>query len=111
AIQEPSAEVVLREINGWNEKNEALSAYTQLKDDGSTACGCWIYCGCFANDEKGPAKRKPHWEQDWVAPEWGWAWPDNRRILYNRAPADPEGKPWSERKKLVWWDEAEQQWT
>jgi len=111
AIQEPSAEAVLREINGWNEKNEALSAYTQLKDDGSTACGCWIYCGCFANDENGPAKRKPHWEQDWVAPEWGWAWPDNRRILYNRASADPEGKPWSERKKLVWWDEAEQQWT
>ena len=36
--------------------------------------------------------------------EWGWAWPANRRVLYNRASADPEGKPWSERKKLVWWD-------
>jgi formate dehydrogenase major subunit len=46
-----------------------------------------------------------------VAPEWGWAWPANRRELYNRASADPEGKPWSERKALVWWDAKEQQWT
>ena len=45
------------------------------------------------------------------APEWGWAWPANRRILYNRASADPDGKPWSERKKYVWWDEEKQQWT
>ena len=46
-----------------------------------------------------------------TAPDWGWAWPANRRILYNRASADPEGAPWSERKKLVWWDEAAQKWT
>jgi formate dehydrogenase major subunit len=45
------------------------------------------------------------------AREWGWAWPDNRRILYNRASADPDGKPWSERKKFVWWDEDEEKWT
>ena len=44
-------------------------------------------------------------------PEWGWAWPANRRILYNRASADPDGKPWSERKALVWWDAGEQRWT
>ena len=41
-----------------------------------------------------------------MAPEWAWAWPHNRRMLYNRASADPEGKPWSERKAYVWWDEA-----
>ena len=57
------------------------------------------------------ARRKPHWEQNWVAPEWAWAWPHNRRMLYNRASADPEGKPWSERKAYVWWDEAQQKWT
>jgi formate dehydrogenase major subunit len=45
-----------------------------------------------------------------VAPEWGWAWPANRRILYNRASADPDGKPWSERKALVWWDEENSAW-
>jgi formate dehydrogenase major subunit len=110
-LRDPSAEAVLREISGWNEKNEALSAYTDLKDDGSTTCGCWIYCGSFANEENHPAKRKPHWEQNWIAPDWAWAWPANRRILYNRASADPSGKPWSERKKLVWWDEAEGKWT
>jgi formate dehydrogenase major subunit len=109
-IQEPSAEAVLREINGWDAKGDALSTYTQLKPDGTTACGCWIYCGCFANEENGPARRKPHWEQNWLAPEWAWAWPSNRRILYNRASADPEGKPWSERKQLVWWDDAKKKW-
>ncbi|HTI25861.1 MAG TPA: molybdopterin dinucleotide binding domain-containing protein, partial [Kutzneria sp.] len=50
------------------------------------------------------ARRKPGQEQDWIAAEWAWAWPANRRILYNRASADPDGKPWSDRKSLVWWD-------
>ena len=45
-----------------------------------------------------------------MAAEWGWAWPANRRILYNRAAADPEGKPWSERKKYIWWDEEQGKW-
>ena len=76
----------------------------QLKDDGSTACGCWIYCGVYADGVNQAARRKPGQEQSWVAPEWGWAWPANRRILYNRASADPDGKPWSERKAYVWWD-------
>ncbi|HVT00421.1 MAG TPA: molybdopterin dinucleotide binding domain-containing protein, partial [Solirubrobacterales bacterium] len=57
------------------------------------------------------ARRKPGREQTWVAPEWAWAWPMNRRILYNRASADPEGKPWSERKRYVWWDAEEEEWT
>ena len=110
-IQEPDAHAVLREISGYDAGGKALSAYTELKADGSTKCGCWIYCGSFADDENKTARRKPHWEQNWVAPEWGWAWPANRRIIYNRASADPDGKPWSERKKLVWWDEAKGEWT
>jgi formate dehydrogenase major subunit len=108
---EPSAEAVLREINGCDESGKALSAYTALKADGSTSCGCWIYCGSYADDTNQTARRKSRHEQPLVAPEWGWAWPANRRILYNRASADPDGNPWSERKRYVWWDAREQRWT
>jgi formate dehydrogenase major subunit len=109
--EEPSADAVLSEINGWNDKGEALAGYKLLKADGTTACGCWIYCGVFAEDQNMAARKKPHWEQSFAAHEWGWAWPANRRLLYNRASADPDGKPWSERKKLVWWDPQQKKWT
>src|SRR2546421_11969914 len=109
-LEEPSAEAVLREINGWDEKGEALSAYPELKADGSTTCGCWIYCGSFADNVNQTARRKPHWEQSFYALEWAWAWPMNRRILYNRASADPDGKPWSERKRLLSWNEKKSKW-
>jgi formate dehydrogenase major subunit len=108
---EPSAEAVLREVNGWDASGRALSGFAQLKADGSTTCGCWIYSGCYADEVNQPARRKPGSEQSLVAPEWGWAWPANRRLLYNRASADPQGKPWSERKKYVWWDESAGEWT
>jgi formate dehydrogenase major subunit len=107
---EPLADAVLAEINGWNADGEMLSAYTELKADGSTACGCWIYTGCYAEGVNQTARRKPASEQNWAGGEWAWAWPANRRILYNRASADPQGKPWSERKKLIWWDEDEEEW-
>jgi formate dehydrogenase major subunit len=110
-LAEPDAEAVQAEINGWDAQGRPLSSYTELQDDGSTACGCWIYCGVRAGGINQAARRKPGSEQSWVAPEWGWAWPLNRRILYNRASADPEGRPWSERKALVWWDEAAGRWT
>jgi formate dehydrogenase major subunit len=110
-LHEPSAAAVLREINGTGPDGKALSAYPELKDDGSTRCGCWIYCGVYADEINQAARRKPGGEQSWVAPEWGWAWPANRRILYNRASADPDGNPWSERKAYVWWDPDERKWT
>jgi formate dehydrogenase major subunit len=111
ATAEPSAEAVLAEINGFTVADrKPVAGYTDLKDDGSTACGCWIYSGCYKDGVNQTARRKPADEQTWVAPEWGWAWPHNRRVLYNRASADPEGKPWSERKKLVWWDEDKKRW-
>ncbi|MFJ2647476.1 formate dehydrogenase [Streptomyces sp. NPDC087420] len=109
--EEPSAEAVLAEINGHAADGSPLSAYTELKDDGSTRCGCWIYCGVYAGGVNHAASRKPGREQDWVAAEWAWAWPANRRILYNRASAAPDGTPWSARKAYVWWDEASRKWT
>ena len=111
AVAEPSAEAVLAEINGRGPDGAPLAGYTELRDDGTTACGCWIYCGVYAGGVNQAARRTPHTEQSWVAPEWGWAWPANRRILYNRASADPEGRPWSDRKALVWWDEQAGKWT
>ena len=113
AIQEPDAEAVLQEVNGWEiASGTFLSGYPELKDDGSTVCGCWIYCGCFKDGINQTARKKPHWEQEsYVAPDWAWAWPANRRIIYNRASADPEGNPWSERKRYVWWDRENGKWT
>ena len=111
AQADPVAEAVLAEINGWDGDGHPLPAYTALKDDGSTACGCWIYCGVYADGINRAARRKPGDEQNWISAEWAWAWPANRRVLYNRASARPDGTPWSERKKLVWWDETAGTWT
>lgn len=109
---EPDAEAVLREINGYRvDDGQPVPGFAELADDGSTACGCWLYSGCYRDGVNQPARRKPAKEQSWVAPEWGYAWPANRRIMYNRASADPEGRPWSERKKYLWWDEEKGLWT
>ena len=107
---EPDAEAVLKEINGLGPDQRPISSFHELRADGSTACGCWIYAGCYAGGVNQAARRRPGSEQDWVAPEWGWAWPANRRLLYNRASADPDGNPWSERKRYVWWDAARGRW-
>ncbi len=106
---EPDAESVLAEINGSG-PDGPLATFTALADDGSTSCGCWIYCGVYADGHNHAADRVPGAKQDWVASRWAWAWPSNRRILYNRASADPDGNPWSERKRYVWWDAEKGTW-
>ncbi|MFJ9426464.1 formate dehydrogenase [Streptomyces sp. NPDC101249] len=110
-LREPVAAAVLAEINGHGPDGAPLSAYTELRDDGSTRCGCWIYCGVYADGVNQADRRRPHSEQSWTALEWAWAWPANRRILYNRASADPDGRPWSTRKSYVWWDADAGRWT
>ncbi len=111
---DPVPESVLQEINGYrtNEQGERelLSGYPELKADGSTSCGCWIYSGVFAGGQNMSARRVPRGGPNPAQNEWGWAWPADRRILYNRASADPDGKPWSERKKYIWWDEEQGKW-
>jgi formate dehydrogenase major subunit len=107
---EPVAEEVLQEINGytWADR-KLLPGFTSLKADGSTACGCWIYSGVFPREGENRANQRA--SNDFYGHGWGFAWPADRRILYNRASARPDGKPWSERKKLVWWDAQAKKWT
>ena len=111
---DPDAEAVLKEINGYHltgeKAGELLSTFTEMKADGSTSGGCWIYSGVFADGVNHSAKKRPGSEQNELAMDWGWVWPLNRRLLYNRASADPDGRPWSERKKYVWWDESAGKW-
>jgi formate dehydrogenase major subunit len=108
--QEPSVEEILQEINGYTVSDRNLvKGFTELKADGSTACGCWIYSGIFpaANDNRANSRNS----RDFYGHGWAFAWPADRRVLYNRASARPDGRPWSERKKLIWWDEAQKKWT
>jgi formate dehydrogenase major subunit len=90
---------------------QQLPGFAALRDDGSTTCASWIYCGCYpAPDRNLTANKQP--DPPGVPGahlNWGWAWPANRRVLYNRASADLQGNPWSERKRWVWWDGAK--WT
>jgi formate dehydrogenase major subunit len=112
---EPDPVAVLAEVNGrflsGEQAGRPLPGFAAMKADGSTDGGCWIYSGIYKDGVNQAARRRPGREQDWVAAEWGWAWPMDRRTLYNRASADPEGRPWSERKAYVWWDEDAGRWT
>jgi formate dehydrogenase major subunit len=112
---EPEVEAVIKEINGYEiASGKPLGSFTEMKSDGSTASGCWIYCGIYKDGVNQARRRDPgdiSAEGGIVSPEWAWAWPANRRILYNRASADPQGRPWSERKRYVWWDEEKETWT
>src|SRR6266481_4779156 len=111
---DPDGLKILKEINGYStdEPTKHLAGFGDLKDDGSTTGASWIYCGVFpAPGQNRAASRKadpPGTPGAHLG--WAWAWPANRRIMYNRASADPNGRPWSERKKWVWWDEAQKKW-
>lgn len=107
---EPAVDEVLREINGyhWSDRRQ-LRGFADLRDDGSTACGCWIYSGVYPDEGRNRARSRE--ADSYVSPEWGFAWPANRRLMYNRASARPDGRPWSERKRYLWWEDAEGSWT
>ncbi len=105
---EPDVEKVLREINGYytGDPKRHLAGFDELKDDGSTTGASWIYCGVFPAPGRNLAAGKEPDPPGVTGSHrtWGWAWPANRRVMYNRASADPQGRPWSERKKWVWWE-------
>jgi formate dehydrogenase major subunit len=111
--EEPSVDEVLKEMNGytWPERRQVKS-YTELEADGSTACGAWLYSGIYPEEGHNRARSRRPDGPDGPGTHLGWAfaWPSNRRMLVNRASADPQGRPWSERKRLVWWDERKGEW-
>ena len=116
----PSAEELAREFNGvaladlvdpkdktktLAKEGEQLASFAQLRDDGSTACGCWIFSGAWTQAGNQMARRDAADPSGLGnTPGWAWSWPANRRILYNRASADPAGKPWDPRRRFVFWN-------
>ena len=129
--KELDIEKVAREINGYAlddikdpkgeilvKKGETLKTFAVLQDNGATACGNWIYAGYFALADDGTGTMMPATKRRGqkdpgglgMYPFWAFSWPANRRIIYNRCSADPNGKPWAEDKKLIWWDEAQKKW-
>jgi formate dehydrogenase major subunit len=128
-LGEPQMESVLAEINGWSTNPQPgadgvvfggvdregnphhgpqVDGFGKLKADGSTASGCWIYSGVLGPDKINKANSRN--SKNYLGHGWGFVWPADRRIIYNRASAKPTGEPWSERKKLVWWDPAQRKW-
>jgi formate dehydrogenase major subunit len=108
---EPDPTHILQEISGRKSDGSFLESYDSLEADGSTSCGSWIHCGVYKDGVNQTARKKPQSDQNWIAHEWGWAWPKDTRILYNRASADADGKPWSERKRYIWWDSEQESWS
>jgi len=117
---EPKADEIAREINGYAietlydpadptkvlvEKGKQVLAFAQLRDDGTTASGCWIYSGCF-NENGNNMARRDNTDPDDAGfySKWAFSWPANRRILYNRASADMNGQPWDPSRKTIAWD-------
>jgi formate dehydrogenase major subunit len=103
---EADPNLVAKEINGYDVKSKKqLNSFMDLKDDGSTACGNWIYGGSFTekgnmmkrrDSDEGPGKTG-------LYPNWAWAWPLDRRIAYNRAAVNRKGEPWDKKRWFIKW--------
>src|ERR1700724_2680917 len=120
----PSLSEVAKEVNGKAladltdpktnitiKAGQQLPGFAWLKDDGTTSCGNWIYSGSWT--EAGAMIQRRGTEDPsglGIYPNWAWSWPANRRVLYNRASCDPDGKPWDPDRKQIWWNEAAGKW-
>jgi len=117
---DPTPEELARELNGSAledvpdpndatkmilQKGKQLVSFAALRDDGTTASGCWIYSGCF-NEAGNNMARRDNSDPAGLGTfsKWAWSWPVNRRIIYNRASADLSGKPWDPSRKLMEWN-------
>jgi len=117
---DPSSEELAREYSGRaladltdpkdktkiiRKAGEQLDGFAQLRDDGTTSCGCWLFSGSWTQSGNMMARRDnsdPYGNGQTL--NWAWAWPANRRIQYNRASCDPQGKPWNPKRRQIWWN-------
>jgi formate dehydrogenase major subunit len=117
---DPTTDEIAKEINGYAiedlpdptdptkppilKAGQQLDGFSQLRDDGKTSCGCWIYSGCYTEKGNQMARRdNADPTNSGLAPGWAWSWPANRRVLYNRASCDLSGKPYNPKHKLIQW--------
>jgi len=110
--ENPSLSEVAKELNGRAlDTGQQLPGYAALKDDGTTSCGNWIWCGSWT-EAGAQMQRRDNSDPSGlgVHPNWGWSWPMNRRVLYNRASCDVSGKPWDASRPQIWWSEAQKKW-
>jgi formate dehydrogenase-N alpha subunit len=121
----PSLTEVAKEINGkaledvkddkqtpseWK-AGQQLPGYAWLRDDGTTSSGNWLYCGSWPESGSNAQRRSTEDPSGLgIYPNWGWSWPMNRRVMYNRASCDLNGKPWDPTRKQVWWNESQKKW-
>lgn len=115
--EDPNPQEVAKENNGYAladitdaegkvvlRKGQLLDGFSQLRDDGTTASFCWIFAGSWTERGNQMARRDNTDTGLGCTPGWAWAWPQNRRVLYNRASLDPQGQPWDPKRKIIEWD-------
>ncbi len=120
---EPDVHLVAKECNGYFMSDTEVSgktfnagqqvpSFAFLKDDGSTCSGNWLYCNSYTDAGNMAARRNPVDAENNIGmyPQWAWCWPVNRRIIYNRASVDMDGKPWDKDQYVIRWDQAEKKW-
>lgn len=115
----PTAEELAKEINGAalvdltdpktgsvvRKAGEQLAGFGEMRDDGTTTGGCWLYTGSWTPDGNMMARRDNS-DPTGIGQtlKWAWSWPANRRIMYNRASCDLEGKPFNPDRTLIYWN-------
>jgi formate dehydrogenase major subunit len=103
-LTDPKTQVTIK-------RGQQLPGFAWLKDDGTTSCGNWIYSGSWTEAGNQLIRRGTEDPSgQGIYQNWGWSWPANRRVLYNRASCDPSGKPYDPTRKQVWWNESTQLW-
>jgi len=122
---------VAKEINGYfledvydmkvtppkliGKKGDLVTSFPSLQADGTTSSGNWLYCNSYIMKDGKPVNMMARRGKDdktglGLYPEWSWAWPVNRRIIYNRASVDLQGNPWDPKRPLLKWNPTDKKW-